>query len=628
MTAAHPDDKYRTKESADSDRGGAVPSGTPQTPGAGPAAGAANPNKLVDVEKLRESMQWSARQLRPFRERNKSAIKVFAGSRYGSSNLSAKTPINLLKLAVNVWSRQLVSQTPQTVVLAQASAARPEVYELELALNYLLKTIDLGSALADASRAALFTMGIMKVGITDAYLPSYTGFSSESGQPYASSILFDDWLHDMNARQPEEWDWCCHRYRVSYEEVMENPGFDKRVKAHLTAGMEQADFEGFGSQNTRTSSLSTGDDIEKTEYKKRVDLWDMWLPADKLLVTLPVQGGLKPLQVREWDGPANGPFHLLYYSGVPGNLMPSAPAQDLYDLQTTITTLSNQLTDQAERQKTMTIVDGQAEADGTAGRIMNASDGQVIRTNHVDGVKEHRLGGVDQQNMQYVIWLKQMFSYLGGNLDAMGGLAQQANTLGQEELLSQSSSEMLRDMQSKVVKFADGIVNDLGWYLYTDPVASLSLTKNVDGYGNIPFQYGPDRRRADFYDHSIAVEPYSLKSKSPSDRLQTIMQIAGQTLLPLAPQMQQWGMSFDLKRYIELIAKYSAMPEISELVISETPMEGSRDGADQSSGERALQSPVTERKYTRTNVSGGGTQGSMENSLMQSLSSGGEGKGG
>ena len=601
----------------------------------GEALGARPPeatSKGINMARLRESMDWSAKQLRPFRERYEECVKFYAGARYGGHNNIRRTPVNMLQLAVNIWTRQLVSSDPQVLALTSSPELRPDAVELEIAINHLLRQIKFGETLQRVVKQAMFGPGILKVGVTSPYLPSASGFSSQSGDVFADAVLFEDWLHDMNARSKEEWDWCANRYRVSFEEVMANPEFDPEVKQALkynvVATSDDMDGAYGGGAGKKTSHLSTGDSIMRTEFKQHIELWDVWIPADNLIVTIPAQHTDKPLQVREWKGPENGPFYILSFSDVPGNMLPVAPAQTLFDLQDLITQLFNQLARQASRQKSLTIVDGRGENDGTGEAIRDASDGMIVSTNHIDSVKPFDLPGIDSSNFLFTKWVKELFSYMGGNIDAMGGLARQANTLGQEQLLAESSSEMLRDMQTKVIDFTKTMCTDLAWFMYTDPTMRVTLSKPVEGYGDIPFEYGPEQRTQDFFHYNFEIQPYSMQSQSPQDRLSKMLNIVQSVLLPLSPQLDAWGMPLDVKRLVEFIAKYTDMPEFNEIISSEVPMEGERTifpAGHDTPGRRPLQSPSTQRHYIRENRTAGppGGEDSELAKAMASLSQGG-----
>jgi len=586
-----------------------------------------NPNSAVDMTRLRDAMRWSEGKLNPFQAKHVAAVNAFAGSRYGS-NVGGldKSAVNLLHLAVEIWLRQLAAQTPRSLILTRVPDLKVSAFELEVATDYLLQQILFGENLAEAVRSAIFSMGVMKVGITDPYLGPDAGFDTAVGHPYADPVLFENWIHDMKATRLGEWDWCGNKYKLPYEVVMEHPDFNDSVKAMLQPKGQGDASEDMMGERHKTSDLSAQEEVQIEEYREHIEVWDIWIPSQRLMVTMPVQSGLQPLLVRDWDGPHRGPYHILGFSTVPGNVVPAAPAQNVFELQDIITKIFNQLGRQALRSKTLTIADGRAVEDGTAERIMDGEDGQVIRTGHIDGVKEMKYGGADPANQAFMVWARELFSYVGGNIDSLGGLAQQAGTLGQEQLLASSSSEMIQDMQSKVVTYTRNIMKDLAWYMYTDPQLELELTKKIDDFGDIPFKYGPKQRKHKFFDFNFDVRPYTLQGKGPEARLGTIMQIATQILLPLAPQMAEWGMQFNLQKFVELISKYGDLPELNDLVTSATPtMEeelfAKKQGGGDGRNDRPGKPPVTQRNYTRENVSTGGTQASRSADMIGSLMS-------
>lgn len=601
-------------------------------PGSEPTneSGVVTPARDVDTVRLRDAMNWSLKKLKPFQERYFEAIKFFAGSRYGENNDCQKTPMNLLRLAVEIWLRQLAAQTPRALVVTPVPDLKTAAFELEIATDFLLNEIGFGDSMSEVVRTALFGMGIMKIGITEPYLAEGSAFSKSVGQPYADPVLFEDWIHDMQARRPDEWDWCGNKYRLPLEAVMENKDFNKKVRDMLKPQSTAGGPEDLTGVTVKSNRLSVSETSVTESYRDWVDIYDIWLPAEGLIVTMPVQDGLDPLMVREWNGPKHGPYHMLGFTKVPGNLVTTGPVQGVYDVQDVITRLFNHMTDQALRQKTVTIADGRAVEDGTAERIMESVDGQVIRTSHIEGVREMKYGGVDPGVQAYTVWLREIFSYLGGNIDAMGGLAQQAGTLGQEQLLVSSSSEMIRDLQSKVVDFTKRTVKDLAWYMYSDPHIELPLTKKIEGYGEVDFNWTPSDREADFFKYHFDIQPYSLQNKGPAQRLQTIMSLTQGLLLPLAGQMQMWGMQLNIQKLIEIIGKYADLPELSDLITTEIPtsyeqMYNTNEGVGVTN--KPAKPPVTQRNYTRSNVQSGGTMQNQDRQLMQSLMSA-AGKGG
>ena len=561
-------------------------------------------SNIVNVQRLRDSMDWSIKALEPFTRNHVTAVRLTAGNRYGSQDFQ-KSPLNIMKLAVDIWLRQLVSQTPRTLVIPRKPNQKVEAYELQLALDYLLQQIRLGDALSSCARSAIYSMGVMKVGITSNYLHESTGFLADAGQPYAEPILIEDWIHDMNARRKEEWDWCGNRYRIPYEQLMENPDFNSKVKDKITPKDGPNEYD-LGSMTGRTWDMSAGESFQDSEYRQQVEVYDIWIPYDRRYVTLPVQSGLGVLQEREWEGPENGPYHPLGFFYLPGNIMPLGPAQGLHDLQELITALFGQVGEQAARQKTLTLVDGPAEAAGDARAVMDSSDGAVVRVSHIDGIKEMRYGGTDVPTLHFVQWLKELASYLGGNIDTIGGLSPQAETLGQERLLAATSSEFIKHMQAQVTEFSTNVITDLGWYLYSDPVSELQLTKKVRGYGDIPFTYGPDSRSdaSGAFSFQFQIQPHSLRARGPQERFSTLMDLTMKILLPMAPQLGEWGITLRFDKLMEYASQYADMPELQEIIqMAEPSVQQKAQEPATIEKRRPLQSPVTSREQVRTNRS-------------------------
>jgi len=560
------------------------------------------------VSKLRECMEASGKFLAPFRRRHKEAVQLYAGSRYGERSYQAptrKTSLNIFRLAMEVIARNLISATPRSQVIPRVPKYKVESYELQLALDYLTQQIDLGTTLAEAVRIALTGLGVVKVGITDAYLHEALGFRADAGQPFAEAVLFEDFLFDTNATNWDSVDWMGNKYRVPLEAVMENPNFDKKVADKLRSrAKETLDFDDL---MHRTQEISGSPSMNDPEFIEHVWLWDIFIPYDGRIVTIPAQDGLGALQQREWTGPETGPYHKLGFFWVAGNLMPSAPMQHLYDIQGLLTNLFSEMGEQATRQKTITLCDGRAESDGTAEAIIDSNAGDVIRTASADGVKVVSFPGLEDSTFRFTQWLRELMSYMGGNIDTIGGLAAQTQSVGQERLLAGTSSDLIKHMQAQVTTFTSNVLKDLAYYVYTDPISELELAKPIPGYRDIPFSYGPESRQGSFFNFQFTVQPYTLQARGPTERLQMLYQIVTQMLMPLSPQFAEWGTRLRVDRLVEYILRDANFPELLDIV-EQAPVAMAQSGEPGPGGgpqaavekRRPLQSPVTIRQTTRT----------------------------
>jgi hypothetical protein len=222
------------------------------------------------------------------------------------------------------------------------------------------------------------------------------------------------------------------------------------------------------------------------------------------------------------------------------------------------------LRNQAVSQKTVLGFPG--GDDEGAQNFQNASDGDGITTK---GPKPEKLtaGGVDPTSLAFFMNTRDLFSYFASNMDSLGGLGAQSDTVGQDKLISAASGAQLRDMSSQVVDFSKNIFRSLGYYEWNDLVRTRELERPIPGT-NVSFvvPWNRDSRAGKFNMYDLEIDVFSLQDDSPSIRLQKLGLIVKEYLIPLMPMIQQAGGSVNIKSILEALAKYSDFPEIEEFV--------------------------------------------------------------
>jgi hypothetical protein len=235
-----------------------------------------------------------------------------------------------------------------------------------------------------------------------------------------------------------------------------------------------------------------------------------------------------------------------------------------------------------------------------------------------------RFGGADNVNMQFAIHLKDVFAYVAGNIDVLGGLSAQSETLGQDKLLSDNASELVRDMQARVYEFTQGVLSDVGWYMWEDPNIDLPMTRRIEQANVDVFQrFNQEAKRGEFLAYNIQIEPFSMQPKSPAERLGTIQNLVQTTIIPLAQLLEMQGMTFDFQAFLKLVSRYGNLPEVTEIIRSTGREQTEQEGPVQT----PRQSPVTTRNTVRRNVATGGTRASRDMQTIQALSHIGAGGG-
>lgn len=578
----------------------------------------------LDLNRLCEAMYRARKDLERFRVERKDAVKQYIGGHWSEEGPPQKVPLNLISLYVQIVGRSLIPKAPRITVSTFAKKAKPTVAAMQKWANLEIQKMGLDSTLQRVVVDALFSIGICKVSLLDPAHSSIWGWDTPAGTAFAERVDLDDFVFDTHARDFREASFIGHRYRVPLATIKDDPNYSPRRKDLSASDDNPYNRDG----DERINTLQRGGYRTSPEYEEMVDLWEVYLPRHKMLVTLPHdallgavggEAGAKydeaALREWEWIGPDEGPYKFLAFGAVPGNAMPKSPVQDLIDLHTVTNELYLKLMRQGERQKELLTVQGQADTDGQ--RVIDANDGDVIRVDNPDRMKVASFGGPNQNNLQLAIHLKDMFSYMAGNLDAMGGLSPQAKTLGQDRMLMESASRTVSDMQETATGFVSDVCSALCWYWWHDPFKVMKVEHTVNnlpesaivrrvhpaGTRDAAGYPMPLSRDADWDDLELNVDPYSLQHQTPSQKLQALMSVVEKVVIPMQPVLQAAGVSFDVVKLIQLMSEYMNTPEIADIVtIGEPPQDALQGGAQQSGAGPANTSHETIRRSLGGNL--------------------------
>lgn len=571
-----------------------------------------NPNNAADLKRLRLAVEHSRKELSPFRRARKKALDAIAGAHYNIDKPRERVPINLVEMALNIYVSQLAAKAPAAMVSTANKRLRPRALNLELALNHLFKEVKLGRSLRYCVRDAMLSVGIIKV-MLEREGVEIDGEYHDAGKPYADAIDLDDWVHDMTARQYHKVAFAGHRFQLPYQYVMESSLYKNKDKLRPTE-LSNNDESG----NEKAEALGRGESVNQDNYQDMVDLYELWLPEPNLIVTMPFEDlGTGALLVEDYNGPECGPYHFLGYQAMPNCVMPLPPVATWMDLHELANTLFRKLRNQAERAKEIGLYQGTQAAD--AERISEAKDGDFKRVDSLQATGTIKTGGVDPKTLAFLLQVKDLYSYLAGNLDALGGLSPQAGTLGQEELLTQNASKRVADMQSITIDFVAEVSQHLGFLLWENPIADIPITKKTKyGSAEIPIRWNEEQREGDYFQYNIGIHPYSMQHHTPAAKLQALTQIFNNFIAPYAPQLEAQGVRINFVQFMKDIQRLSNLDELDGILMytGETPVSPA--------GEDPRQSPVTSRTNVRVNRPGGTRQG-KDQAMSQLLLAGADG---
>lgn len=574
----------------------------------------------LSLDRLCTAMNRSRYVLKRFREERTAAVRKYVGPHWSEESTEKKRPLNMLALYVQIVGRFLVSKNPRVMLSTFNKIAKPMVSAMQAWANKEIEHVRLSNTLQRIVLDGLFSIGIAKVALATPADSALLGWHQQAGKPFCERVDLDDFVFDIHARDFSEVSFIGHRFRTPLAAVKDSTIYKANRKKLIPSTDSLYNVEG----DERVSVLGRTVYGNSEEYEDFVDLWEIYLPRHRVIVTLedsdsgPVLTDGKPLREQQWVGPDSGPYHLLAYGMVPGNAMPKAPIQDLIDLDDAINRIYRKLIRQAERQKECTFVRSGATEDGS--RIMEGNDGDILRVDNPEQIKQVMMGGPNQQNLLFGTQLEQLFSKFAGNLDVMGGLQSQAKTLGQEELLSGAATKGVADLQDRTVEHVTSVITALCWFWHHDPFNTMQSQLQLPGMPSLPAinrQVTPGQRmQIAFKDIDLKVDPYSMAHSTPQQRMSQTMGIVTQVILPMMPLMQAQGMAFDIRAYLEKIGVWMDDPELAELL---TFVEPPPPGQGAPSPQGMAMKPPSQPKPPGERQSPGRSQQGNNNNLMSAL---------
>lgn len=571
----------------------------------------------LDIPRLCDAIRAARRALRPFRNKRREAVKLYAGARWGEYAADKEQPVNLLSLFISAYSRSLVPKNPRVMLSTFVRDLKPVVSAMQAAVNLEVEAMRLDKTLRRVVVDALFSGGILKVALATPADAAVSGWGLKAGAPYACPVDLDDWVYDVFARDFCEAWYVGHRYRVPIDLVKDSKYYSSARKKLEPSRPQYANKDG----DEKIEIMGRGQMGGDTEAVDMVDLWEIYLPQHRLVLTLAddLVGGTDsdPLREQNWIGPDDGPFHYLGYGTIPGNAMPKAPVQDLVCLHETVNNLARKLIEQGRRQKELLLVGGGAAEDGS--RVVNASDGEAIRVDNPEAAQVAGYGGPSEKNFALFVQMRDLFKEMGGNLDSLAGLNPQAKTLGQDRLLQASSSKLMGDLQEETIDFTAKVCKALCWYWWHDPFRSYTSEYSPKGLPAAAIQrtVGPEQRqKGRFEDLAVRVDPFSLQHSTPEGRLQFLNQVMGQLVVPLMPLLVQQGIHLDMQTLIKKFGEYADQPDLDEILTIAAPPQDPAGGP--AMGQVQGKPAQTERRYVRENVPGR-TQKGNDMNLASSL---------
>ena len=548
-------------------------------------------NEKDDRLHLLDMVDHSREKLDDVRESRRRLLERAKGSEWFPSE--ERTPLNQMAQQEQAILQHLAGGDPKALVIPGGEGSEAAAYEQTLAVNKVAQRLNLRRKFRRLVQDALYGIGICRIGmVPDRRVSIRETFPEldeegevEIGRLEMKVISLESWVHDCQADNIEEVEFCGHAYWVSKEDIK-----------YYLPGVSQADLvveekRWIDEQgHEMAGAISRGVDGEGQDgFRDKYWLWDLWIPHAKQLVTTPVNGTGEIARVRPWESRPGGPYLFLYYRELPDQAIPISIMADVALVHDSLNSTFRKLIDQTR--ETKTVLGFKPGHEDDAGRIRDAKSREIIQMRDPTAVQEFNFNGPSQELLAMLLQTRELASIIGGNTDVLAGLGVQAPTATQEQMVSSQASGKIQLHEVDTADFQVEVFEAIRWYLHHEQVEPISITKEIEGTDiRIPSTFNAQNVPGRFDSYLMQIEPYTDIYRSPEQRFQTLLSLWERMIMP-GVQLGVVDATPDMQRLLEIAAQYLDLPEIRQLLRTVSPEE------QQVAGE-ARQSPTT----TRTNI--------------------------
>jgi len=532
--------------------------------------------------------------LKDFRSFREEIYRQYVGRHYGVEGATDRIPLNIIEMALDIFKGILGGTNMSVIVVAKDPKNAMFAEQLNIALNHILDKINFASELELTIMESLITLGVIKIGISMSNISDRGAF--DAGQYFADCVTFEDFVCDVFADKFDSATFIGNKYWAGLEDILQNPSIPDDAKDRARQKSKKRESEqGQQGQVHSIEALSGSRKkaIESLDYQVR--LWDVWLRRENLLITY-MKDDPKPLWIRPWLGPRTGPYRMLCYHRIPKNIVPRMPAAGWKDNHDALNVLFRKYIRGALRRKSILAVMQTHMQDGE--RIRDAADGDTIPVTDPAAHREIAFGGADNVTLGAANVLRQLANAAAGNIELLGGIRQQAPTLGQDQILNQNASDRVIYMTNVVMNFVKKVISDIAAWVWDDPFLEVEGNYRVPGTTiTVPLKFTPYERRGTIDDYGFEVIPNSNRYRTPSERVMNLMQVVNQLIVPMTPLMMQQGLMLDSQKIIGYIARYLDLPELMDII---SPVKPQGPAPETAYGREPLDRPTVEaRSATR-----------------------------
>jgi len=530
-------------------------------------------SEIVTPSKFANSVRQGFQRLKTYRKARALFIREYIGQYYrDEQGLTGDEPINLIFHAIRSLVPNLVMQTPSNIVRSKYPNDQDSVQYAEL-LSLGLNSVERDIKLKDILRAwivdAIFAFGILKTGLSaTGELLDVGNILVDPGQVYTANVDLDNFVFDPVCNKMTESTFFGDKVRVPRQQLLDTDGYDHELVRQLPTSRfnDNGQVEDISRKSTAVSEFYTMQDY--------VDVVELWVPEAGTIVTIadPEQTIMDDfLRVEDYNGPDSGPYTLLSFTPpVPGNPLPIAPVSIWYDIHKAANKIFQKMMDQSDAQKDLLLYNLQIADE--AQDIQDADDGDAVACSDPNMAKVVSFGGQNPINGQMVTTLQSQFNYMAGNPDEMSGNVigntGSKQTATRDQIMQSNSAISIEDARDIIYDGTGDVSSKMAWYLHTDPLINLPLTKRKSRNEQIQLQLTPEQKSGDYLDYTFSIKAKSMSKMDPMLRSKRMIEF-GTNVVPALINSgmiaMQIGLPFNIQTAItDMAIEYGIEEEVMD----------------------------------------------------------------
>ncbi len=507
---------------------------------------------IVDPIKIQNIVRLGFDRMNHMRKSRAMFFKSYMG-KYAckEKGVEGDEPLNLVFHTIRSFVPNLVMQSPLTQVTTPYIAYKGYAELLGMGLDTVARQIKLKQTLRGWITNALFGWGIIRTGIkaTGEVLQDNDVFI-DNGQVYASLVLLDNFGFDPTCTDINKAKCLWDMVTVPRQWLLDTDGYDHDAITNLPSSPtnETDELKDVTQSGEAKSAM--------VKLQDEVDVVQMYVPEIEQIVLMgdPRQKiNNKFITIQDYNGPKEGPYTFLSFSPpVEGNPFPVAPVGIWYDLAVRANRVMNKTLDQIEEQKDITLYNP-SQVDELE-QLKEAVNGDFIPSTDPKGFQTISIGGQNPKNEVALQELQTWYNYMSGNPDQIAGSAPaNGNETATKTMTLQNNATVgLEDMRDIVYDQTAEVMRRIAWYLHTDPLIDLPLTKRKSGGEEVQLSLTPEQRMGDFLDYAFKIVSRSMTKMDPMVRSKRIIEYCTNIIPSGATTAQvcmQIGVPFNLQRY-------------------------------------------------------------------------------